>query len=264
MTYYYPKMSRLRTTSDALEPIVIYSQNMRAAVRQYLTTRAGQPNVPVEIHLPDMTMNELEAQIEIMPDMQNCKIISSHVEVICFGLLYDLNITGVVPENAFKGCKRVRRAVIQAQSLRTRSFVGSFTWTDAVGRNAFKDCTNLESVKFVGTRYTVIGAYAFCDCTKLSIIEFPEDQSDDVFLSIKPYAFHGCSALTKLYIASGVTAIGGAAFHGCSGLTVVQIGEPAGKRKDISRSAFPQGVRFEYVDIPLEGMCSIQYTSLNF
>lgn len=257
-------MSRLRSTSDAPDPVVISKPNMRLALRQYQSTRIEQPNVPVEIHLSNMTMNELEAQIEIMPDMQNCKIISGDVEVVCLGLLYDLNISGRVPENAFKGCKRVRRAVIQAQSLRTRSFFGSFAWTDAVGINAFKDCTNLESVKFVGTRHTVIGAYAFCDCTKLSLIEFPEDQSDDVFLSIKPYAFHGCSALTNLYIASGVTAIEGAAFEGCTGLTVVQIGEPASKRKDISRSAFPQGVRFEYVDLPLEGMCSIQYQNLNF
>ena len=218
----------------------------------------------VVIQLPHMTMNALEQEIEYMPDMQNCKIISGHVEVICLGLLYDLNITDAVPENAFKGCKRVRRAVIQAQSRRRRSYTGSYINTDSIGKNAFKDCTNLESVKFVGTRYTVIGAFAFCDCTKLSVIEFPEDQSDDVFLSIKPYAFYGCSALTNLYIASGVTAIGGAAFEGCTGLTVVQIGEPASKRKDISRSAFPQGVRFEYVDLPLDGMCSIQYRNLKF
>ena len=257
-------MSQLRSTSDEPRPIVISKPNMRAARRDFMIVRARQPNVPVEIHLPDMTMNELEAQIEIMPGMTNCSIFSGNVEVVCLGLLYDLNISGVVPVDAFRGCRRVRRAVIQAQSLRTRSFFGSFTWTDAVGENAFRDCTNLESVKFVGTRHTVIGAYAFCDCTKLSLIEFPEDQSDDVFLSIKPYAFLGCSALTNLYIASGVTAIEGAAFEGCTGLTVVQIGEPASKRKDISRSAFPQGVRFEYVDLPLEGMCSIQYQNLNF
>jgi len=109
-------MSRLRSTSDEPRPVVISKPNMRLALRDFQTIRVGQPDVQVVIQLPNMTMNALEAQIEIMPDMQNCKIISGDVEVVCLGLLYDLNISGVVPVNAFRGCRRVRRAVIQAQS----------------------------------------------------------------------------------------------------------------------------------------------------
>ena len=257
-------MSRLRSTSDEPRPVVISKPNMRLALRDFQTIRVGQPDVQVVIQLPNMTMNALEAQIEIMPNMQNCKIISGDVEVVCLGLLYDLNISGVVPVNAFRGCRRVRRAVIQAQSQRGRSYTGSYINTDSIGENAFKDCINLESVKFIGTRRTIIGSYAFCDCTKLSSVLFPENQSDDVTLTVKSFAFHGCLAITDLYIAPGVTKINAYAFEGCTGLTVVQIGEPYNKRKDISPRAFDRGVRLEYVEVPLEGMCSIQYQNLNF
>jgi len=195
--------------------------------------------------------------------MTNCSIFSGNVEVVCLGLLYDLKIADVVPPGAFRGCRRVRRAVIQAQSQRARSFTGSFINTDSIGENAFKDCVNLESVKFMGTRHTIIGSYAFCDCKRLSSVQFPEDQSDDVMLTIKPFAFHGCSAITYLYIAPGVTSIGAEAFSEC-GLTEVQIGEPYNKKKDISRRAFDEGVQLVYVEVPMEGMCSIQYRNLKF
>jgi hypothetical protein len=257
-------MSQLRTTSDGPEPVFISKSSLRSARRDFLVVRAGQPNVSVTIIIPNMAVDKLKEQIENMPVMINCTIISGNIEIVCMGLFYELKTNAPIPPNAFRGCKRVRKVVIQAQSRRTTSFTGSILWTDAIGKNAFKDCVNLESVKFVGTRYTVIGAYAFCDCTSLRQIIFPEDQSDDVFLTIKPYAFHACTALTTLYIAPGVTGIEGAAFSDCTGLTVVQISEPPAKRKDIGRAAFPQGVRLEYVEIPVEGMCSIQYQKLNF
>ena len=82
---------------------------------------------------------------------------------------------------------------------------------------AFKDCTEISSVKFPQT-LTTIGSHAFSDCTGLTSLDLSACAS---LTTIRANAFQGCTGLTSLDLSgcTSLTEIGGHAFYGCTGLT---------------------------------------------
>ena len=87
----------------------------------------------------------------------------------------------------------------------------------SIGKNAFTNCTALESVDLPNT-VTKISGYAFYGCSGLTSVTIPNSVT-----SIGNYAFDNCTGLTALTIGEGVTSIGAEAFDNCTGLTSVTI-----------------------------------------
>lgn len=87
----------------------------------------------------------------------------------------------------------------------------------SIGREAFRNCTNLTSV-FISNSVTQIGDYAFAGCTGLQAIVIPNSVND---LGI--YAFSECKNLLFVTFSSGLTSIKERSFYGCSSLTSVTI-----------------------------------------
>ena len=86
-----------------------------------------------------------------------------------------------------------------------------------IGRNAFKDCTNLTSVSIPNT-VTSIGNDAFYGCSKLTSITIPNGM-----LSIGLGVFGNCTDLTKIVIPDSVTKVQQGAFKNCTGLTSITL-----------------------------------------
>ena len=97
-----------------------------------------------------------------------------------------------------------------------------------IGNNAFRDCSNLDSVKF-GSSVTGTGTYIFYGCTRLQRISIP-----NTFTTISDYVFTG-SGLTSISIPNNIATIGNSAFAGCNGLISVTIGNGV---TDIGGAAF--------------------------
>ena len=76
----------------------------------------------------------------------------------------------------------------------------------SMGNRAFRDCSNLTSVK-IGNGFTSIGDYAFYRCSSLTSVTIPSSVTD-----IGYSAFNGCTNLTSITIPSSVTDIGFLAF----------------------------------------------------
>ena len=87
------------------------------------------------------------------------------------------------------------------------------------GKGAFKDCTEISSIKFPQT-LTKIGKTAFEGCTGLTSISFPASLT-----TIDMGAFEGCTGLTNLDLSgcTSLTTIGSNAFSGCTGLTSLDL-----------------------------------------
>lgn len=81
----------------------------------------------------------------------------------------------------------------------------------SIGRYAFANCTNLETIEFAGSYFGSIEDYAFTGCTKLASLQVPER------CSVKTYAFSGCTGLTDVVLTS-YNSIVQYAFQGCTGL----------------------------------------------
>lgn len=87
----------------------------------------------------------------------------------------------------------------------------------SIGKSAFSDCSNLESVT-IPDNVTNIGWGAFADCGSLTSITIGNGVT-----SIENNAFNGCSSLTNVTIPNSVISIGRSAFYECSSLTSVTI-----------------------------------------
>ena len=86
---------------------------------------------------------------------------------------------------------------------------------------AFKDCTEISSVKFPQT-LTTIGSHAFSDCTGLTSLDLSACAS---LTTIRANAFYGCKGLTSLDLSgcTSLTTIIANAFQGCTGLTSLDL-----------------------------------------
>ena len=80
----------------------------------------------------------------------------------------------------------------------------------SIGKIAFDECTNLESVS-IGKDVTKIGSSAFSDCIRLSSIDIPDNVT-----FIDEWAFYKCSALKYITIGKGITSISPYAFYQCN------------------------------------------------
>ena len=96
-----------------------------------------------------------------------------------------------------------------------------------IGREAFSNCTSLETVNFVeGSRLESIDSYAFSGCTGLGAITIPAGVTN-----IYWGAFSYCNKLTNVTFAAGskLEAIYTNAFSYCTNLTSITI--PAGVKR---------------------------------
>ncbi|WP_298534307.1 leucine-rich repeat protein [uncultured Treponema sp.] len=89
----------------------------------------------------------------------------------------------------------------------------------SIGNDAFHDCSNLQSVEFLGTGLQIIGEDAFRSCSTLASITLP-----NTLQSIGSGAFAYCSNLTTVNIPDKVVSIGAEAYYNCISLRSLSIG----------------------------------------
>ena len=114
----------------------------------------------------------------------------------------------------------------------------------SIGKNAFKDCTKLESVEYPFWLES-IGDHAFEGCTKLEQFGFREGFA--ALSVIGDYAYSGCTGLTRLEISNPIQTIGKGAFSGCNGISRLLICDST---ITIGDWAFDGCTRIPLVEIP--------------
>lgn len=88
-----------------------------------------------------------------------------------------------------------------------------------IGRNAFRDCSNLKEVTFVGnSKLEQIWQSAFQECKSLISIEIPESVT-----WIGEAAFAECTSLKQVLIPEGITMIAHHTFADCTSLVQITI-----------------------------------------
>ena len=111
------------------------------------------------------------------------------------------NVLNILHANAFNGCSNLSTINIPNCSI--------------IGEGAFKDCINLDSVKY-GTIGTAVSSFAFNGCSKLKDISFEN------FTSIGNNSFENCVSLEKANF-NQCSSIGSSAFYGCSNINQITI-----------------------------------------
>lgn len=117
----------------------------------------------------------------------------------------ELELDHNVNENAF----------INAKWLKKITFKGG---VEKIGKNAFKNCTNLTAAEFETTTLTTIEEGAFYACTNLKSIELPDNLK-----SLGKEAFRGCWRLINVSIPETCDDLGIGVFRYCSGLTTAVV-----------------------------------------
>ncbi len=124
------------------------------------------------------------------------------LQTVTFGS--DVNDVG---EGSFFGCSALVSVV--------RSGASSSLTVQAIGGNAFRDCTQLTAIN-LGTDVVTIGDGAFRNCSEMTSIGLPESLT-----SIGTQAFMDCKKLDSVTIPSGVHALPKDAFRFCDDLLSV-------------------------------------------
>jgi len=166
-----------------------------------------------------------------------------------------------IGENAFYGCKELKKVVIPEDN--------SLTY---IGGSAFVSCVLLESVEIpenvteifdstfaycrslkeitIHDKITHIGEFAFSDCIGLTKVNIP-DSVTNMDVSV----FAGCTGLTEVTIGSGLTVLPDSTFQNCTALKKINFSD-SGNLTAIGRYAFGDCTALESVTIP-EGVTSI-------
>ena len=118
---------------------------------------------------------------------------------------FDGDVT-TIGKQAFLDCTRLESIIIPNK-------------VTTIGGSAFSGCTNLISV-IIGNSVTTIGEWAFIRCKSLTSITIP-----DSVTTIGDGAFYECYSLTNITIGDCVTTIGDYAFCDCDSLTNITIGD---------------------------------------
>ncbi|MBR3570785.1 MAG: leucine-rich repeat protein [Oscillibacter sp.] len=103
---------------------------------------------------------------------------------------------------------------------------------ESIGKFAFADCRNLESVTIYG-EITSIGSSAFYGCQKLERLSNPDNAPQEGFdvvipdsvTTIKDGAFSGCASLKSVYVPDSVVKIQRYAFFSCNNIEKVRMSE---------------------------------------
>ncbi|MCR5050618.1 MAG: leucine-rich repeat domain-containing protein [Paludibacteraceae bacterium] len=121
-------------------------------------------------------------------------------------VLYEGNYYAVtaIGNNAFKHCSTLQSVTIGDN-------------VQAIWEAAFENCSSLQSVT-IGSGVQTIGQCAFFDCSSLQLITIPDNVQ-----TIEELAFYGCKELQSVTIGSGVLTIGKYAFTECEKLQSVII-----------------------------------------
>ena len=105
----------------------------------------------------------------------------------------------------FEGCNSLKTATVNAQ-------------LEEIPSNMFKDCTNLTTVKFTGTKKVSMNGYIFSGCTALTSVTLPANLTN-----ISKECFKKCTSLTNITIPDTVESIGIYAFAECSRLSSIKL-----------------------------------------
>lgn len=140
-----------------------------------------------------------------------------------------MTLPGIAEEGFYEGngAWKIRKVVIPE----------SYT---AIGRMAFKLCTNLEEVVIKG-KLTTLEGYTFLDCQSLKKVTLP-----DTLKTIKEYAFTS-SGITSIVIPESVTSIERDAFLNCENLETVEI---KAKIKTLKGYTFDDCINLKKVTLP--------------
>jgi hypothetical protein len=101
------------------------------------------------------------------------------------------------------------------QSITSFDELQYFTGLDAIGYDAFYECTSLTSI-VIPEGVTLIDSYAFYDCYNLVSVNIP-----DGVVWIGDYAFYVSGLLGELTLPEPLEYVGEYAFFGCDGITTV-------------------------------------------
>lgn len=129
----------------------------------------------------------------------------------------------VINERAFKGCTTLKQAVFSG----TLEQIGQYAFSET----GFKKIIIPQSVYWIGRG-------AFSQCKQLESVEFGSGMG-----SIPEEIFKGCDALTDIKLPGSIDSIGGGAFEDCISLQNITIPETV---KDIGENAFT-GVHPEFM-----------------
>ncbi|MBQ7690279.1 MAG: leucine-rich repeat domain-containing protein [Muribaculaceae bacterium] len=100
--------------------------------------------------------------------------------------------------------------------LKTLTLGGQFT---SITATMFQGCSALEQVVFAdGNLVSAIGNNAFKACSSLQSFTYP-----DAVTTVEANVFNGCSALSNVVFGNATTSIGDGAFQGCSSLTAIAL-----------------------------------------
>ena len=101
-------------------------------------------------------------------------------------------------------------------ALRTLTLGGQFT---TISATMFQGCSALQEVVFnEGNLVNAIGNNAFKACSSLQSFTYP-----DAVTTVEANVFNGCSLLSSITFGNATTSIGDGAFQGCVSLTAVNL-----------------------------------------
>jgi len=149
-----------------------------------------------------------------------------------------------IGDNAFKQCTGLE-SVSLPNTLQT------------IGRWAFSGCANLETVELPDT-VNHIGAEAFLDCAQLTDINYPMAW-DSVTTWNGGQIFRGCTSLTDITVPEGVTTIPAYAFDASDCLQSVSLPSTL---KTIKYNAFSRCTALESITIPA-GVATLEDSAFN-
>ena len=140
-----------------------------------------------------------------------CPAVSAFGETIKYwGIIYETmgsDATVVSSED-----KNIEYALI---SDKVQDAAGNWHTVTSISKNAFRNCTNLESFD-VSPSLRTISSSAFAGCTRLKEVIIPNS-----VISVNDSAFYGCTGLKSLRISPNITFWPHMAFAGCSSLEKV-------------------------------------------